>query len=62
MGETCKVTISFVPHAAPHEDHPQTVWTLDSIDPLTISPDIECKADGCAMKGRLVDGGLEEDD
>src|SRR4051812_12901357 len=53
VGEPCKATISFVRHSSPHEDHPERVWTIESVDPVTISPAIECEAEGCHLKGSV---------
>ena len=47
-GDPCTATVSFVPHS----DGTPPAHTLDSADPVTISPGIECKQESVSMPGR----------
>jgi hypothetical protein len=57
-GNKCVTTVSFVNAKKEPETTPE--WTVESREPLTISPTIECKGEyyelKCNFKGSVVDG------
>ena len=54
-GHPCQMTISLIPH----QDGDARVWRVDRVDPLTISPAIEC--DRCHSTGSIRDGQWHDD-
>jgi hypothetical protein len=56
LGKVCTAVIGFTEHPDASEDEPSPVWTLESQDPITVTPEIRCERPDCLLRGSTTEG------